>query len=396
MRNLFYIGLLVFGMISSSLAGDKVGNGGGAVVCRSLNSNDVIFAELLDLWEGKRLMDLPIDESSVDPDKQHFLAIAQLKSLSEEPLLKTLNLERIYLDVLEATKHIDEITKDLPLDIGINLTDDIHAAFYKKKLQKMSSANVRCGLEMVAYYGPDGVLQRDTEILDHFSLTSKAALKTHESIYKVARDFSEFAHGKESVLNDSTYVRRLVAHLYSNEPSKGEILNFLVFLFGFRPTEFLSMDIDPNDHQGVTLRVSILPKSTRHSRAFGLIVDDIFLGATFVYHDYFYDETGSNPTKIHDESVKLVSTSKETYKEERILLTGDIQKLRHKTIYLEGFLAPGTTIGQAIWIKDNDEAQTVRVKVELLGDNDSVLLEYSETLRLVKTVPIVVRFCDFY
>ena len=39
MRNLFYIGLLVFGLISSGFAGDKVGNGGDLIYCQKSDTN---------------------------------------------------------------------------------------------------------------------------------------------------------------------------------------------------------------------------------------------------------------------------------------------------------------------------------------------------------------------
>ncbi|HBQ20698.1 MAG: hypothetical protein A2Z91_07090 [Deltaproteobacteria bacterium GWA2_38_16] len=402
MRNLFYSGLLIMSLLSPTFAGDKVGNGGGAVVCRSLTDNSVFSSELLDLWEGKEFLDLSIPESSKEVNEQHLSALEVIrnvgkpeKKLSDKNLLNSISdfTERIYLDILEATRHIDNSTSDLPLDMGINLTNDIYAVYYKKTLRSMSTPNLRCGLEMVAYYRPDGTLERDTEIYDHFTLTSKAALKTHESIYKAAREFSTFAHGKKKVLNDSRDVRELVAYLYSQEPDQGKILNSLHALFGYRPTEQKYVDVKPDDHQETNLRISILTSKSLEKGGFidSFIDRESLRGVQLGYNAYLYDETRSNPVKISGATLDSKQNPKE-----RFLLSQNIQDLRHKIIYIEGFFSPRRNATE--YLREDSIEMTVAVKLELLGNNDVVLAERSGTLIFSTNTlePFVMLFCELY
>ena len=83
MRNLFYSGLLIMSLLSPTFAGDKVGNGGGAVVCRSLTDNSVFSSELLDLWEGKEFLDLSIPESSKEVNEQHLSAVEVIRNVGK-------------------------------------------------------------------------------------------------------------------------------------------------------------------------------------------------------------------------------------------------------------------------------------------------------------------------
>lgn len=174
-------------MIGSSLAlaGGMEGGGGKSVVCRD-NNHKIISAELLDIWEGKNIYNLNIEQKN---DVDSILSIAQNK-LTHSLTNPEVSLFRI----LRRVRSIMMISKP-----GVILKDVNDAAEV--------ALPADCKLEQLANYVDDNFLIVSNEIWNQLDDLNKAGLILHEAIYRFERD---------NGATNSRRARKIVAHLLSD------------------------------------------------------------------------------------------------------------------------------------------------------------------------------------
>ncbi|MCX6116431.1 MAG: hypothetical protein NT027_02730 [Proteobacteria bacterium] len=181
--------MLLFWTTSNLFAGGMSTGGGSAVVCRN-SENQITYAEMLDLFEGRERFKMTINQSSDSPDVQVAAALERLNSN-----------QGIKWFLKNLTEDLKAKQSFLPRHIGLHLPSDIgtdHAAYILDG----------CRLETVGYYENDGTLRIATKVYESLTPTSKAAFLLHESIYKATRDLS----GE----SDSTKARSFVAKFFAS------------------------------------------------------------------------------------------------------------------------------------------------------------------------------------
>ena len=300
--------ICVLGLTLNLHAEPKEGHGGGAVVCRNLYDNSIYYAELLDLWEGERFLELNIPRSDDEVQNQFMNSISVFQSKRQ-----------MYKDLISLFHSMETSEGSLPPDLGLNLTNDINAMFYAKYMEEMvykkTSERKQCKLEMVANFGADNVLRKDTEILSIFSKTDVAAMYTHEVLYKAARNSAIF-NGEE--LEDSSKVRELVAHIYAVPQNLEKIAELINKLFSKRKRNHY--DIISDDSGSLKLKISLSGESS---------AGKIYQGLIGVYQVHMYDSELKNPTKV-GEGKLLWYPDQEAYA--IIELSDDVQNLKKRLL----------------------------------------------------------------
>jgi hypothetical protein len=192
LRAFFSAASLLLAVLSSrpAFAGHETGNGGGGVVC----DGEARRVELLDLWEGKALKGLVVEEKATPVLAQIDRAIdifrqAGLVHLSERTGALAREMYNAFTTLGRGR---------LPNGIAVAPPTDALNRFIPRG----------CRLEGIALYNDRfSTLDIDGQLFDELTPTSQAALFVHEGLYKYLREeFSE---------NDSTVARNFVACAFS-------------------------------------------------------------------------------------------------------------------------------------------------------------------------------------
>lgn len=176
---------------------EKIGNGGGAWVCREAD-NTIRWAQLVDLFEaadefGLTLAEYPGSPKEVVEQVQTRLSHANAEfSHSLVPYFNQLN---------NLEPHPPEVT------YTDNVVQTIDDSLYRLKPSPKRCANGILAYEQVVNYKEDGLILVSSEIFKSLSSNAKAALIVHEAIYAFRRE----------TVGDSTSVmtRKMVGMIFS-------------------------------------------------------------------------------------------------------------------------------------------------------------------------------------
>lgn len=180
-----FIAILTLFFCGRLFAGAVSGGGGKAIVCRN-ESNQILSAELLDIYEAKLLWGHSIKESTDSYQEQVETALQVLPTSNRGQIVKYLNI------VQNRMKFLPEGTALSPVN------DAILIAFPKN-----------CTAEQLANYISDQIILIDSEIWNELNATNKAALIMHEAVYASDRSLGS--------TTDSRRARRIVGQLFSTE-----------------------------------------------------------------------------------------------------------------------------------------------------------------------------------
>lgn len=190
---------------SFARAGEKVGNGGVAVVCRTA-AGAITSAELLDIFEGVNQMSLSSPDRNIGVDLE--IDIAKTRMVSNPSFLSK------FTDELAAVK---SNLVFLPRGIGLEPTNDAFPVINKRG----------CKFENVANYSTDGRIYIDSEIFQELKPVHQAALYVHETVYAIARN----VQGETS----SVRSRKLTAQIMASQPDL-QVVKSLMEILGTAPT----------------------------------------------------------------------------------------------------------------------------------------------------------------
>ncbi|QLY24105.1 hypothetical protein [Bdellovibrio sp. KM01] len=161
------------------------GGGGKSVVCRN-SKGQITSAQTLDLFEAKNVYNLKLVQFSGSAEQISAKVQAKLK----DSIGSGYDYNPFYV-------RVNRIMKFVPASAVIKPIDDAAEVVLPKN----------CQLEQLAHYVDDETLLVSQEIWSHLSNTEKAALISHEAVYRVDRAFGA---------KDSRRARRIVAHLFSD------------------------------------------------------------------------------------------------------------------------------------------------------------------------------------
>ena len=219
-------------------AGDKIGNGGGAWVCREQNG-DIRWVKLVDLFEAESEFGLTT--------AQFPGSYTEIVDQVQVRLFKT---NRGFFEVLSPYLERVGYLKNNP--VAIQYTEDtlelIDDSLYrvKPKVSKCTGGvlvrDPKSGEPMIPYeqvvnYKNDGNILVQSDLFNHLSTeTEKAALVYHEAIYAYRRDTAQDV--------DSVLTRRIVGLIFSTL-STDEVAKQLASLVGATTTGPLGMKFVP-------------------------------------------------------------------------------------------------------------------------------------------------------
>ena len=178
--------ITVLSLSSLSALASGVGNGGISVVCRD-QSNRIISAQLLDLYEGENQFSRRYDN--------------QLDINSRIDLIKLkLSKHQVFLEeFLEELTKVQSIMRDIPAGYVLMPTNDA--------LPSLRILRRGCALEQLANYTDDDQLLVSQEIYDELANLDRVGLLVHEALYAMFR---------KSGATDSRQSRRLTAELLAS------------------------------------------------------------------------------------------------------------------------------------------------------------------------------------
>jgi hypothetical protein len=191
-------GLLVWALQGHAAPQGGVDGGGGgkSVVCRN-SKGQITSAQTLDLFEAKNVYNLKLTSYSGSVEE---ISVKIQAKFSDAMGAGAYDFGPFY-------RRVNKIMKLVPPSSVIKPIDDAAEVVLPKD----------CQLEQLAHYVDDETLLVSQEIWDHLSNTEKAALISHEAVYRVDRSFGA---------KDSRRARRIVASLFSDftfEPVNGDV-----------------------------------------------------------------------------------------------------------------------------------------------------------------------------
>lgn len=164
MKNLFFLtSLMISGVTPLALAGGVDGGGGKSVVCRD-SSGVIQTTEVLDLYEGRVMFGLNIQDSPEPMDVQIKNALSRIPANSR-------GLIEFY------TGHVLKTMKLTPLKTRLLPIEDSFEVV----------APQDCAVEQAANYYTDKTILVSGDIWSKLSETGKAALVLHEAVYAANR-----------------------------------------------------------------------------------------------------------------------------------------------------------------------------------------------------------------
>lgn len=189
---------------------EKIGNGGGAWVCRETSSN-IRWAKLVDLFEATEQFGLVLADHS--GSSKNIVEQVQARLLRVKP-----DLSRALVPYFTQLNNLE------PQTPGVMYTDNvvqtIDDSFYFLKPSPKSCAGGTLAYEQVVNYKEDGLILVASEIFKALSNNDQAALVFHEAIYAYRRN----------TLGDASSVmtRKMVGLIFSNM-SDAELKSSLSF-----------------------------------------------------------------------------------------------------------------------------------------------------------------------
>lgn len=196
--------------LSSAMAQERTGNGGGSWVCREADGS-IRWTQVVDLFEVGSRWGLKLQEYGGTPREivaQVMAKLAKANNSLAEALVPFLN-EVAYLE--HNPPHVVH-TIDLPASIP-----DSHYEVLPDPKERCPGGTLND--EQVVYFGRDGIrnsLQVKSQIfVDHFDAYKKAGMIVHEAVYLYRRTLHE------DEANDSRPARRITGLLFSDVSVQG-------------------------------------------------------------------------------------------------------------------------------------------------------------------------------
>lgn len=181
-------------------AGDK-GNGGLSIVCRN-ETNEIVSAELLDIYEGRVLAGRTYQAK----ESMRFYFDQALERISAVPGFAKI--------IKEKLEHVQISMSFIPHGNVLLPTDDAKPVVTKRG----------CTLEQLANFTHEGDIYVSIEIFEKLDNLNKAALLIHEAVYAARREFGD---------TDSLKSRKVVAELFAED------YRYPVFSRFIRPTRLI-------------------------------------------------------------------------------------------------------------------------------------------------------------
>jgi hypothetical protein len=203
------VSLLALACSLPAFAGNEKGNGDLSHVCRS-HAGAILRDDVLDLYRGAVEGHLTIPQSRLPIEQQVGRAVDLLSDY--------VDLYNFVLDFLPPgftvqKTGISGLLQFGPTGVPLTDTDD-----------DVPPASVDgCPYEQLAVYTQGGALVVQPELFDHLSLTGKSAFYLHETLYYLAREYSDAV--------DSLLVQRLVARLFESKPDPAVIRDLVGAVF---------------------------------------------------------------------------------------------------------------------------------------------------------------------
>ncbi|MCB0413032.1 MAG: hypothetical protein KDD50_01780 [Bdellovibrionales bacterium] len=185
-RVVIFIFVLVIGFCRNVMAGNENGGGGSSVVCRGQNNN-ILSAETLDLYEGKNVYGLIIDERQGSVQEIIESIKQKLKDTMEQP-------EIHLFPLISRVQSIFRLTGE---GVILKPVDDVSEIGFPAD----------CKIEQLAHYVDDDLLVVQREIWGALSNTQKASLIIHEAIYRHERYYGA---------TNSRRARKIVSRVFSD------------------------------------------------------------------------------------------------------------------------------------------------------------------------------------
>ncbi|QDK45843.1 hypothetical protein DOM22_12120 [Bdellovibrio sp. ZAP7] len=278
MKHRFLISVLFLLVSSTSFAWNRVGNGGGAWICRSyvgsFSNTEVSWVAQIDLHEASSQYGLKIKNFSgnyrsiVKKVAQRLSALPNNPLAGLAPFLKEVN-------DLRPGQHVTYVDHDL------NIIND---ALYFAVPKASACPKGRIRYEQIVNFDNNGFIFVQKSLFNHLSERSKAAMVLHEAIYAYRRSLGD---------TDSLNSRRIVGLAFSTLPDE-EISWHLSYLkndiaLRYPPSYnfYIKMISDEGQIQplwSIPIRLTGLTKGASTENA-ALEVVSNYLGFAFMYVD---------------------------------------------------------------------------------------------------------------
>ncbi len=194
MKTKLLAGILFCLPFTAIAAGERGGNGGGAILC--FDEAGTLSAQLLDLWETDAVHALTIPRLSEPKEDQ--LRRAMQKLAAQAP--------RLAAKMYTVLNHLRASPNRMPVEEGVQLTPPWDTHLENLRL------NHRCSLRGAAAYDDEtNTLTFDPVVVEAMPPTDQAALDFHEAAYKVFRQ-------SDALVDSSVEVRRLTRQVFSSAP----------------------------------------------------------------------------------------------------------------------------------------------------------------------------------
>ncbi len=171
--------MLATSLLTSEFAqAEKTGNGGGAWVCREANGT-IRWSQLVDLFEAENEFGLTL--ASYPGSVREVVDQLQLR-------ISRVN-QDLYESLIPYFEDVNYLENDPP---DITYTEDVLTvvddSLYRLKPSPKRCSGGEINYEQVVNYKNDGLILVQSEILNSFANSVKAALVFHEAIYAYLRD----------------------------------------------------------------------------------------------------------------------------------------------------------------------------------------------------------------
>lgn len=187
--------LMILEFPNIAISSTRVGNGGGALVCKNPNGDTTVT--LLDLYEATERYGLKLSQLTGTVDQQMAAIYGKI--------FKTTIIDFGFGDVVKTiADDFKTNVKFIPADRKLQLIDDANYLMLP----------INCERQQLAIFDDLGNIYIDTNLYNKLDNTNKAALFIHEAIYYLQKDSNKMDVHLDDINSDT--VRKSVAYLFSD------------------------------------------------------------------------------------------------------------------------------------------------------------------------------------
>lgn len=181
---------------------DGAGNGGGAWICRDRESDEILWSQVIDLYEAENEFGLQL-KYTVDEDYFDILidVINRIEVINSE----------LYSEISPYFSEFISATSNVKFKDHVEIVDDV---LFREKPQEVNYCiNGRIEYMQLINFSDDNQMQLNSFITNlKFSSLDRAALVIHEVVYLYLRDKSDDL--------SSIRTRRITGLLFSNKDNQ--------------------------------------------------------------------------------------------------------------------------------------------------------------------------------